>query len=156
MNKRMKYLHEHGVFKPECIIYLLLNKGKVRYVGQSIYGLTRVKQHLLQKEKVFDDYKIIKCKKEELNDMENYYILKYNPIYNLRLNTNMVGVNYMRDQLLLHFEYTVYGEKFLSNILKNIKTDYVVYRGKKRIHINLANKIIKELIEYAENTMNKY
>ena len=92
MNKRMKYLHEHGVFKPECIIYLLLNKGKVRYVGQSIYGLTRVKQHLLQKEKVFDDYKIIKCKKEELNDLENYYILKYNPTYNLTLHTNMVVV----------------------------------------------------------------
>ena len=60
-------------------IYLLKKKNKVVYVGQSINIHRRVEQH---KDKEFDSYDFIECDKSLLNCTEEFYILRYNPIYN--------------------------------------------------------------------------
>ena len=70
------------------IIYFLLDKKEVVYVGQSVRNLIRPFQHL--RDKKFDEIKAIYLEedKELLNKTESYYISKYKPKYNISLNTD--------------------------------------------------------------------
>lgn len=69
---------------PQTMIYFLLDKAEVVYVGQTTNGVGRPFQHA--KDKKFDSVKIIPCPKEKLDEMESVYITKYNPKYNRILN----------------------------------------------------------------------
>jgi len=64
----------------ECLIYFLINENEIVYVGQTKQGMSRVFQHFNTKE--YDSYSVCKCKQEELNELEAYYIIKFNPYYN--------------------------------------------------------------------------
>lgn len=69
----------------ECFIYFLIKGKKIVYIGSTTVGLPRVYAH--EKTKDFDYYTYIPCKKEGILDLEDEYIIKYNPIYNHKLNT---------------------------------------------------------------------
>lgn len=70
----------------DCFIYFLLKNGEVVYVGQTQHGLTRPLSH---RDKDFDEIKILYCKSNELDILEDTYIQKYKPIYNKQNNYAM-------------------------------------------------------------------
>lgn len=70
-------------FDRECFVYFLLRDGEVVYVGQTTIGLSRIRQH---KDKVFDEVYVLRCDKHELDELEGAYIIKYNQVYNRKLN----------------------------------------------------------------------
>lgn len=63
----------------DVFVYFLLKDGEVVYVGQTREGVTRPYSH---KDKDFDTVRIIKCEIDELDYLEEKYIVKYKPIYN--------------------------------------------------------------------------
>lgn len=65
-------------------IYFLLNKNDVVYVGQTKKGIVRPLSH--RYDKIFDTIKFIYCEENELDYLEDKYILKYKPKYNKTVN----------------------------------------------------------------------
>ena len=64
--------------------YFLLNKRKIVYVGVSTCIYTRLKQHKIENLKEWDSVKYIKeHDRNKALEMENYYIKKYRPKYNI-------------------------------------------------------------------------
>ena len=74
-----------------CIIYFLIKDNEVVYVGQSKNGINRIAFHIYNR-KDFDSFYFINCNIKELNDLENYYIIKYQPKYNKRLSRNSTNL----------------------------------------------------------------
>ena len=73
------------------IIYFLIKDSKIVYVGQSCYGINRLINHKVQKEKSFDSYTYIPIGNDvNLSDVEAYYIAKFKPVYNLALPPNTI------------------------------------------------------------------
>ena len=68
---------------PNSFIYFLISdntvKNEVVYVGQTKNGLLRPLSH---KDKEYNRIFVIRCKQSDLNEMETFYIRKYNPKYN--------------------------------------------------------------------------
>lgn len=90
-------------------VYFLVHNNKVVYVGKTSNGKFRINQH--KEEKTFDKIYIIKCKKNELLETEDYYMMKYKPKYNLLSNNNRKNI------------ITVYNEirkKYFGDILELI------------------------------------
>lgn len=67
----------------DVFIYFLIKNNIVVYVGQTKRGVARPFSH---KDKEFDSIKLIYCKEEELDILEDKYITKYNPKYNKTVN----------------------------------------------------------------------
>ena len=70
-------------FKRNSFIYFLIKDNEIVYVGQTKAGLSRIFQH---NDKKFDSYSIIECEQSELDELENEYIIKFNPKYNKTIN----------------------------------------------------------------------
>jgi len=84
-------------------VYMLLQAGKVVYVGQSKRPLSRLYSHvsassrrgkgrtlpkwLAKHAMVFDDVKVVPCDVEVLTDLETELIHKHRPRYNIRMPT---------------------------------------------------------------------
>lgn len=101
----------------DVFIYFLIKNNEVVYVGQTQSGLIRPLQHKYNK--IFDSVYIINCGKDELDILEDKYIIKYKPIYNKNLN---IKIN-----------------SSLQKIKKNIKSIYPSF------NLNILKKIIKKL-----------
>lgn len=104
-------------YNKEVFVYFLLKNQEVVYVGQTSDGLNRIKTHYLQKTKDFDDYKTIKCCKRDLNELENYYILKYQPKYNKQLNGINVKSAYIMSKLKDVLGFNPYSVKRIEEII---------------------------------------
>ena len=63
-------------------VYILFCKDVPVYVGQSIKPLLRIENHMQQKEKLFDTFRILHCAKHRLLYWEGYLIYKLQPRYN--------------------------------------------------------------------------
>lgn len=70
----------------KTFIYFLLKNDIVMYVGQTRQGLVRPLSH---RGKEFDTIKIIYCDDDELDILEDKYIMKYKPKYNKTYNQKM-------------------------------------------------------------------
>ena len=107
------------------IIYFLLNDDEVVYVGQSKNGIARPVSHC---DKVFNRIKILPCKMTELNYLEDIYIVKYKPKYNLEFNkTANLSLQHIRGKLIKYFDMdkttiSTYDVKKLLTILKLTST----------------------------------
>lgn len=66
-------------------IYFLYHEHELVYIGKSINCIHRIFEHEKEEEKIFDYYEISECKKSDLNLLEDYYIQKHSPKYNLTL-----------------------------------------------------------------------
>ncbi|MEE8209078.1 MAG: hypothetical protein V3T88_09050, partial [Nitrosomonadaceae bacterium] len=67
-------------------IYYLLDKGAVVYVGQTRSVSLRMVNHVAQRKKVFDSYKLLEVKDGlNMNQREFFQILQYRPKYNKTL-----------------------------------------------------------------------
>lgn len=113
-------------YPKQIFVYLLLENKKVVYVGQTTNGLNRIKQHFKNSEKKFDDYKIIKCSKKDLNEIENFYILKYKPKYNKKINSSNVKITYIIAKLKDVIGFNPYSIKGIEKIIEksNFQTKY--------------------------------
>lgn len=65
-----------------CGIYFLKHNNIVVYVGQSKNIRKRIKEHLGEKTKVFNDFTFILCPPNLLNETETAYIYKHDPLFN--------------------------------------------------------------------------
>lgn len=74
----------------QCCIYFLIENGIVVYVGKTENGKWRIKQHKNQKK--YDDVYIIKCNFDDLMELEDYYMMKYKPKYNIMYNTTRKNI----------------------------------------------------------------
>ena len=70
--------------KYETFIYFLIQNNVVVYVGQTKNNLGRPLSH--RKEKKFNRIEIMPCDINDLDYIENYFIIKYQPKYNTRIN----------------------------------------------------------------------
>ena len=109
-------------------VYFLVKNNEVIYVGQTKNGIMRPYQHKYDKD--FDTIYIKYCDKDNLDYLEDFYIKKYNPIYNKVLNTQL---NYSLSKI--------------KNSIKNIHPEFNLIKLKKIIKtldipINTFNKII--------------
>lgn len=71
-------------------IYFLIKNNVVVYVGKTINGKWRIKQHKYDKD--YDKVYIIKCKSDDLMELEDKYMMKYKPRYNMLYNTNRKNI----------------------------------------------------------------
>jgi excinuclease UvrABC nuclease subunit len=84
--------------KPPLVgVYFLFKDTELVYVGQSNNILLRVQTHTKRLD--FDRYAYLSCSKDELDDLENAYILKLRPKLNRRLpgkthNAALLGPSY--------------------------------------------------------------
>ena len=79
--KKFEKVKDYG----KVFIYFLCKEKEVVYVGQTRQGLYRPFSHT---NKDFDEIMICQCEEEDLDYMENEFILKYKPKYNNSLNLN--------------------------------------------------------------------
>lgn len=122
------------IFK-KCFIYFLIKNNIVVYVGQTSQGMLRPYQHI--KDKDFNEIRLMFCDKEELNKLEEYYIVKYSPMYN-KLITNRDIINLQRCRYLIRqqcFKYECHNFT-MSRLLKIIH----------KLDINIIHKLDKRFI----------
>ena len=125
------------------IIYFLLDKDEVVYVGQSKVGMCRPYQHLEIK---FDKISVMVCKEKELDFLESKYIIKYKPRYNKSVPNNFSysynnAVKMIRKNTLLS-DFSLWDLKRMVRKLK-ISTD--VFNGISYIRKNDFEKILEFL-----------
>lgn len=105
-------------------VYFLTREDKIVYVGQTVNGLQRVYAHMFSKD--FDGYHLIECEKENLDELESMYILKFAPKYNKGLNLPKEYI--VRDDIrkvlkidgfLLNRIKKIYGVKPIENKVNN-------------------------------------
>lgn len=74
-------------------VYFLVENNEVVYVGQSTDIASRIRKH--QSDKFFNKVFYIECRKERLNEIENYFIISFNPEYN-RTHNAVIAINKFR------------------------------------------------------------
>lgn len=120
MEEKFDYEYKlQDVYYP-CI-YFLIKKDKVVYVGQTEFGLKRILSHITEKD--FDTIKTIKCVKENLNQMEIAYIVKYQPTYNKYLS-NATSITRIK-QLLIEKWFRIRKNTIKRWVIDNVETHYV-------------------------------
>ena len=73
-------------------IYFLISKEKIRYVGQTKNLFDRLRRHFLNGRK-FDSFAFIPCPHEQLDELEEAYILITLPEENDRLGPSILRTN---------------------------------------------------------------
>jgi hypothetical protein len=140
-----------GKFKKETFIYFLLKNKKIVYVGQTTNGLNRIKEHLLDCNKEFDDFKIIKCNESELKELENNYIIKFNPEYNKNLNSFNVKSQYVIRKLNEKLNFNPYSVKGIKEIIHISPFKKELFKGDEVILKEDADKLIDFLLLKFQN-----
>lgn len=78
----------HVLYKRQLLtnyIYFLIKNEEVVYVGQTSKGISKINQHLDNKD--FDIVYVLRVEdKNELNKLKKFYVSKYKPIYNKKYN----------------------------------------------------------------------
>ncbi len=129
----MKFNEESSnkiIFYPQCryMVYFLLKEMEVVYVGQSSRGMIRCFEHLNID---FDSLTFIKCDKDQLDYLEDFYIAKYLPKYNKRFN----GTLYKRCSDDKQYENVV--------ILNNIRYYKICRNHKEQLFFNSIGYLLK-------------
>jgi hypothetical protein len=87
-----KKIKEAGAEINHSYVYLLKKDGVVIYVGQSVTVEERITTH--RRSGIdFDDFELIKCKKELAGDLEAKNIVIYNPEHNQNLPANCLYIH---------------------------------------------------------------
>lgn len=146
-------------------IYFLYRKNTIVYVGSSYNLYKRFNNHFYQKLKNFDSWGYIEFSKNvtkaELLEKEDFYINKYDPLYNKRgaLNKKVIEYNKRREEkcgLLYNYlglnqylpidKFNIYEMRYIRNIpIKYIvdNSNYsegYIYRILKSLKNNIENE----------------
>lgn len=129
----------------EPIIYFLLDKEDVVYVGQSKSGMGRPYQH---KDKVFDKISVLKCSEKVLDALETEYIKKYKPKYNKKIGNTHYSLartkRIIKKNTNIH-DFNIYD---LNKILK--KLDILTYEFKGTDYITSLD--FDKIFSFVKNT----
>ena len=68
--------------KDKNIVYFLINKNKIVYVGMTSNIFLRLSDHRLITEKIFDSYSFLVVPRKDIRKIEKYFIDKFKPKYN--------------------------------------------------------------------------
>ena len=136
--KRIELINRH-------LIYFLINDDVVVYVGQTKNGLQRPFSHY---DKEFNRLEVLECKEEELDMIENKYIIKYMPEYNKTMNLAYAyGLLRARNEVRKNTElkrYTQYDlKKDLIRLGIKIKSDEI--NGNGYITVNELHDLIEDI-----------
>lgn len=127
-------------------IYFLLLKNEVVYVGQTKRGIVRPLSH---KEKCFDEIRIMYCKENELDLLEDIYIKKYEPYYNKAVNYSMnYSLNRTRNKIRKSFNDKSFNLTRLKKIIKLLNIS--IYTHDITPYISVDD--YKKIVEYLENS----
>lgn len=130
----MKFEEENCIDVPKyenCFVYFLLKNNEVVYVGQTTVGISRPMAHY---DKEFDHIKLKYCEIEELNELENKYIVKYNPKYNKTYNYAMW---YSFDRIKAYIRKNTLLKNFTITKLKHMIEEMGI-----EIHYMYAHRVI--------------
>ena len=140
-----------GVYPKEIFVYLLLKNNQVIYVGQTTNGINRIKQHFVKKEIEFDEYRTIKCSKKDLNNLEDFYIIKYQPKYNKKINSSVVKPTYIIHKIKDIIGFNPYSIKRIDEIIEKTPFEKFVFKKetvlKKENAEAIADFCIKKYID---------
>lgn len=110
-------------------IYFLLNNDEVIYIGKGINIYNRIKFHIKDENKIFNKIKYKKCNAEELNFLENYYILKYQPKKNIMPSTEIkslnVAISFLIKQKIDFYEIINYFKKNEITVYKFHNSQFI-------------------------------
>lgn len=123
-----------------CGIYFLIKKNEIVYVGKTKIGYKRILQHSNNKD--FDSFNFIECLEKELDSLETYFILKYNPKYNKSLNEDFFTLNYINTICK-----KIFGNKNIRIIKKIIKENNIIPIKKENGNHFYNKKQIKIIID---------
>ena len=137
---------------PLCLIYFLIQDEEVVYVGQTTQGFSRIQAH---KNKQFNKVNYIRCRVDELDELESKYIVKYNPLYNKVLPPNYfikfsTAVSYINKAVFDRFKkYNKFSKHKLSKICNTLNYDIINYNGELYIDPYIYYDIQEGIIIYA-------
>lgn len=130
--------------KSPCFIYFLIKDQEVVYVGQTITGVSRPFQH---KDKNYDKVKIIFTDKDKLDKMEDYYITKYNPMYNRQPNhRENWSFNIIKLKLLADYGLKI-NMWHIKRALKDTGIKPNIYYGVSYLKIDDAKALISHIVK---------
>lgn len=129
-----------------CLIYFLIKNGEVVYVGQTKNGLYRPFSHY---DKDFDKVYVLSCKEEGLDIVEDYYILKYQPIYNKKITDGYTLIT-SRNKLRRTLNDRYLTIKDIKRVVKNNNLTYIKY-GKNLYLNNETILMIHSILEKEKN-----
>ena len=69
-------------------IYFLIKDKIIVYIGKAIDITSRVRKHIMENQKDFDEVRYIEIEESELTYEEKYYISLYSPKYNIQYSWN--------------------------------------------------------------------
>jgi hypothetical protein len=86
-------------FSRICCVYFLMNFREITYVGQTVDLFGRLSAHS-NKSAEFTHYAYIQCEPRQLDNLETFYILKFKPRYNKKINDTLPTPTSINDPLL--------------------------------------------------------
>lgn len=122
------------------MIYFLIKNDEVVYVGQSINGIKRPIHHY---DKDFDYFTFVNVRdRNKLDELENYYITKYEPKYNKTLNKTKNMISYS-EYYAQYYKGKKTKEKYskIKDIIIQNKLYFQIFKGKMFIEKNNIIKI---------------
>jgi hypothetical protein len=81
LNKAMRY---RDAYNRICAVYFLFKDQELVYVGSSTHMQKRLCSHIEQKKIDWDNYSYLEFRKEDVRNMESYYIRLFRPPMNIR------------------------------------------------------------------------
>lgn len=138
----------NNVCYEKYIIYFLLNKKKIVYIGESGKGIARPFQHT--KDKIFDSILIFKASSDTMERKieEERLINLHKPIYNkskILVNTKLKNLEEIRKYIrtIIGKESYIITSKLRTDVIKNIyyeKVDNRIYVKKSDVLNLIKNK----------------
>ena len=83
INVKNKLLKSDNSINFIGVYFLIDEKNKIVYVGQTKAGMSRIISH--KQDKTFQEYKYLPCEEKYLNIIEAFFIGKFKPKYNKRI-----------------------------------------------------------------------
>jgi hypothetical protein len=103
----------------KCGIYFLLRAGEIVYVGQSKRIEFRVETHRMEKKKDFDSYAFVECKPEELDQLEQDFIIKCDTEYNAQMpKGNYASTNWIKENLVGRYVDGGFGPSKIAKTMR--------------------------------------
>lgn len=86
--------------KPQVIsgVYFLFHGNQLVYVGQSVDVISRVHNHRVENIKKFTNFAHFECNRKMMDEIEKFYIYKFQPRYNIIHKGNDGWIFYQEDK----------------------------------------------------------
>lgn len=112
MDKQKIILESVFYKKIECIYFLIKNK-EIVYIWKTKDFYERISMHARFKE--FDSYYFIETPEEKQSELENFYIIKFNPKHNKTIN-RLEGYITIQESLKKYWLWKVFIRKNINKI----------------------------------------